>query len=60
MPEEPAPVPLAEAEFDPAKLTVEDIQEYVRKAIAGEVERPYKLNPPPVGRPVRIYADGLS
>ena len=58
VPEEPKPVPIAQEEFDPAKLTPEDCQEFVRKAIAGETPRPYKINLPPVGRPVRIYADG--
>ncbi|EJD04957.1 uncharacterized protein FOMMEDRAFT_18648 [Fomitiporia mediterranea MF3/22] len=62
--EEPPPVPVAAAEFDPAKLTIEDIQEFVRKAIAGDpteagLKRPYKINPPPTGRPVRVYADGV-
>lgn len=56
--EEPAPAPVTMEEFDPAKLTQEDIQEFVRKAIAGDTERAYKINAPPVGRPVRIYADG--
>lgn len=49
----------AEAVFNPAALTPEDIQSFVAKAIAGESKRGYKINPPPVGRPVRIYADGM-
>ena len=61
--EEPAPVPVAESEFNPADLTPEDIREFVGSAIAGGptekgAKRLYKINPPPVGRPVRIYADG--
>ncbi|TDL26866.1 hypothetical protein BD410DRAFT_741128 [Rickenella mellea] len=59
VPDEPAPVPAAAAEFDPARLTTEDVQEFVRRAIAGVDPRPYKINTPPVGRPVRIYADGV-
>jgi len=31
----------------------------VAKAIEGEPDRKYKINSPPVGRPVRIYADGV-
>lgn len=46
------------ADFNPASLTVEDIQEFVRQAVTGEQGRDYKINPPPVGRPIRIYADG--
>lgn len=61
--EEPAPVPVSAAEFNPASLTVEDIREFVNNAIAGGptekgAKRTYSINPPPVGRPVRIYADG--
>ena len=46
------------AAFNTAALTPEDIQSFVAKAIAGESKRRYKINPPPVGRPVRIYVDG--
>jgi choline-phosphate cytidylyltransferase len=46
--------------FNPAALTTDDIQDFVAKAIEGEPDRKYKINPPPVGRPVRIYADGTS
>lgn len=54
------PVPaVVEAEFNPASLTPEDIQVFVRKAIEGETWRTYKINPPPTDRPVRIYADGV-
>lgn len=58
--DEPAPAPQATAEFDPARLTTEDIRKFVKQAIAGDVTRPYKINQPPVGRPVRIYADGMQ
>ncbi|KAL5520374.1 hypothetical protein ACEPAG_9598 [Sanghuangporus baumii] len=62
--DEPRPVPVAAVEFNPADLTTEDIQEFVRSAIAGGpteagAKRLYKINPAPVGRPVRIYADGV-
>lgn len=61
---EPAPVPVAAQEFNPAKLTIDEIQEFVRRAIEGGpteagVPRPYRINSAPVGRPVRIYADGV-
>ncbi|KAF8316335.1 Nucleotidylyl transferase [Clavulina sp. PMI_390] len=44
---------------NPSMLSVDDIRVFVAKAIEGEEERPYKINPPPVDRPVRIYADGV-
>lgn len=56
--EEPA-VPRATREaFNPAALTPDDIREFVAKAIEGEATRKYKINPPPVDRPIRVYADG--
>ncbi|KZT05214.1 uncharacterized protein LAESUDRAFT_727155 [Laetiporus sulphureus 93-53] len=62
-PSEPAPAPISVDAFNPAELTPEDIQEYVRRAIAREGEentlRKYKINPPPKDRPARIYADGV-
>lgn len=58
VPDEPAPVPVAMAEYDPARFTPEEVRDYVQKAISGEAPRSYKINSPPVGRPVRIYADG--
>ncbi|GAA5878009.1 hypothetical protein JCM16303_002816 [Sporobolomyces ruberrimus] len=42
-----------------SNLTAEEIQEHIRKAVEGQEGRSYKINPPPVGRPVRIYADGV-
>jgi choline-phosphate cytidylyltransferase len=44
--------------FTPSTLSPEDIQAFVRHAINGEIHRKYKINEPPTGRPVRIYADG--
>ncbi|ESK87683.1 choline-phosphate cytidylyltransferase [Moniliophthora roreri MCA 2997] len=60
-PVEPAvPEQAAEAlRFNPAALTPEDIQVFVRKAIDGETWRKYKINEPPMDRPVRVYADGV-
>lgn len=43
---------------NPAALQPEDIQAFVQRAINGEPGRPYYINPPPTGRPVRIFADG--
>ncbi|GAA6007494.1 hypothetical protein JCM11491_004183 [Sporobolomyces phaffii] len=42
-----------------SNLSAEEIQEHIRSAISGQAGRAYKINPPPVGRPVRIYADGV-
>jgi choline-phosphate cytidylyltransferase len=58
------PAPPTANDFDPAKLTVEDIQTFVMNAVNGVQEpgvppRPYKINSAPEGRPVRIYADGV-
>ncbi|KAJ7146026.1 hypothetical protein C8R44DRAFT_756391 [Mycena epipterygia] len=57
--QEPAVAAVSEAAFNPAALTTADIQAYVQKAIDGETWRTYKINPPPVDRPVRVYADGV-
>ena len=59
-PSEPEPVAAAQEAFDPAALAADDIQSFVRQAIDGELHRKYKINEPPVGRPVRVYADGMS
>jgi hypothetical protein len=46
------------------QLSEADIRAFVQRALDGELEpslgfeRTYKVNQPPVGRPVRIYADG--
>jgi len=45
--------------FSPSALSPEDIQAFVRSAINGELHRKFKINEPPVGRPVRVYADGV-
>jgi choline-phosphate cytidylyltransferase len=60
VPEEPVPVASSQAAFNPASLTPQDIQAFVQKALDGETWRTYKINKPPVDRPVRIYADGIS
>ncbi|KAF8683336.1 Cytidylyltransferase-like [Rhizoctonia solani] len=45
---------------DDAMLSPADIIAFVQAAIDGTVkERTYRTNPPPTGRPVRIYADGV-
>ncbi|RSH89550.1 hypothetical protein EHS25_002101 [Saitozyma podzolica] len=48
----------------PVELSLEDIRGFVQRAIEGRgeedgVERWWKTSPPPEGRPVRIYADGV-
>ncbi len=62
-PSEPAPASIAVQAFNPANLTPSDIQEYARACIAGTDplgdSRKYRINLPPTGRPVRIYADGV-
>ena len=55
---EPNVLSIVETAFNPAALSAEDIQNFVRKAIEGESTRNYRINPPPTDRPVRIYADG--
>ncbi|KAK7024569.1 choline-phosphate cytidylyltransferase [Paramarasmius palmivorus] len=58
--EPPVPQQTADAlHFNPAALTPEDIQSFVRTAITGETWRKYKINEPPTDRPVRVYADGV-
>ncbi|KAI0742771.1 hypothetical protein C8Q80DRAFT_1190700 [Daedaleopsis nitida] len=62
-PSEPAPASIAVQAFNPANLSPADIQEFARACIAGTdplgSSRRYRINPPPTGRPVRIYADGV-
>ncbi|KAF9649691.1 hypothetical protein BDM02DRAFT_1762149 [Thelephora ganbajun] len=58
------PKPSSEESFDAAKITPEEIQEWVRDIIASHSEgapasRSYTINPPPIDRPVVIYADGV-
>ncbi|KAF8480700.1 hypothetical protein JB92DRAFT_2765932 [Gautieria morchelliformis] len=56
----PPPVPtLDTSAVNTATLTPAEIQAFVFAAIDGTSPRPYKINPPPVGRPVRVYADGV-
>lgn len=48
----------------PVELSEENIRAFVQRAIDGKgaedgVERWWRTNPPPEGRPVRIYADGV-
>jgi choline-phosphate cytidylyltransferase len=57
-PGEPTPAAPSAAAFNPAALTANDIQNFVKKVIEGESSRTYKINKPPADRPVRIYADG--
>ncbi|KAI0651253.1 hypothetical protein C8Q79DRAFT_996750 [Trametes meyenii] len=62
-PSEPAPATIAVKAFNPANLSPVDIQEFIRACIAGTdplgSARKYPINPPPAGRPIRIYADGV-
>ena len=57
--EEPAPTGGTTVTFNPAALSPEDIQSFVRRAIEGVPGRAYHINPPPSDRPVRIFADGI-
>ncbi|VDC03171.1 unnamed protein product [Peniophora sp. CBMAI 1063] len=56
---EPPPVEAAQEAFNPASLTPEDIKAFVQDAIKGDGLRQYRVNPPPTGRPIRVYADGV-
>jgi choline-phosphate cytidylyltransferase len=53
-----APVHDAAQASDPSAFSPEGIQAFIRRAINGEPHRKYKINDPPVSRPVRVYADG--
>jgi choline-phosphate cytidylyltransferase len=55
----PAPVHGAAQASDPSTFSPEEIQAFIRRAINGEPHRKYRINEPPVGRPVRVYADGM-
>jgi len=57
-PDEPMPTAEAMSTFNAAALTPDDIQAFMRKAVEGEPSRSYKINQPPLNRPVRIFADG--
>lgn len=57
-PDEPVPTAEATSTFNPAALTPEHIQAFIREAIEGKSSRSYKINQPPLNRPVRIFADG--
>jgi choline-phosphate cytidylyltransferase len=59
VPDEPMPTAEATSTFNPAALGPEHIQAFVREAIEGQTSRPYKINPPPLNRPVRVFADGV-
>jgi choline-phosphate cytidylyltransferase len=48
----------SEGFVNPSSLSAEEIRAFIQKSIEGKGDRLYKINPPPVGRPVRIYADG--
>jgi choline-phosphate cytidylyltransferase len=54
----PATIHDAARAFNPSTLSPEDIQAFVRRAINGGLHCKYRINEPPVGRPVRVYADG--
>jgi choline-phosphate cytidylyltransferase len=58
-PDEPIPTAEATSTFNPAALTPEHIQAFIREAIEGKSPRSYKINQPPLNRPVRIFADGV-
>lgn len=65
---ETTPVPPAPSlgdNFNPASITPEEIQQWVRDTIDGHSEgapdsKRYRINPPPTDRPIVIYADGTS
>ena len=46
-----------------SKITPAELQASIREAIAGHcppgIQRDYRINEPPMGRSVRIYADGV-
>lgn len=46
-----------------ARITAEELQRRMLENIDGAgpdgLQRSYKINKPPAGRPIRIYADGV-
>lgn len=58
---EPVPADISTDAIDPSALTPDEIRGYIQAAIdgTGPIPRNYKPNPPPKGRPVRVYADGV-
>lgn len=60
-PGEPTPAQISEDSLDPALFTPKDIRAHVNAAIDGTLQPPrsYRPDQPPVGRPVRVYADGV-
>lgn len=59
------PAPSSGENLNSPSITPEEIQKRVRDTIAGHSEgapgvRSYRINPPPMDRPVVIYADGTS
>jgi len=52
------PVPVLETQFDPYSLTPEAVQDFIMNVMMSP-NHAYKITPPPVGRPVRVYADGV-
>lgn len=60
-PGEPTPAHISEDSLDPALFTPQGIRAHVNAAIEGTLQphRAYRPSQPPVGRPVRVYADGV-
>lgn len=57
--EEPTATDNTTVTFNPALLSPEEIQLFVRRAIEGEPGRAYRINSPPTDRPIRVFADGV-
>ncbi|EJD41101.1 hypothetical protein AURDEDRAFT_115620 [Auricularia subglabra TFB-10046 SS5] len=56
---EPTPTAEVAATLDPASLTPDEIQKFVRDAIDASKSMPVHIREPPTDRPVRVYADGV-